>query len=59
MKLRFIKEVEDSSVKSGIVEYAFELIDKDARLKGDFTDIKITNEEIDSLVNKLLELREV
>lgn len=59
MKLRFIKEVKNSSVRGGIVEYGLELVEKDVRLQGDFIDIKITNEEIDSLVNSLLELREV
>lgn len=58
MKLRFIKEVENPSVKGGIVKYAFEC-HTDVKTEDGFTDIKITDEEIDSLVNKLLELREV
>lgn len=56
MKLRFIKEVKNSSVKDGIVEYGFEC-HADVELEDGFTDIKITDEEIDSFVNKLLELR--
>lgn len=58
MKLRFIKEVEDLGVKDGIVKYGFEC-NTDIGTNDDFTDIKITNEEIDDLVNSLLELREV
>lgn len=58
MKLRFIKEVENPSVKDGIVEYGLEC-NTDIETNDDFTDIKITNEEIDDLVNSLLELREV
>ena len=59
MRLRFIKEIKNPSVKGGIVEYGLELVEKDIKLQGGFTDIKITDEEIDSLVNSLLELREV
>lgn len=59
MKLRFIKEVEDLGVKGGLIKYAIELVEKDIKLQDGFTDIKITDEEIDSLVNSLLELREV
>lgn len=58
MKLRFIKEVEDSSVRGGIVEYAFEC-HADVETEDGFTDIKITDEEIDSFVNRLLELRKL
>lgn len=58
MKLRFIKEVEDPSVKDGIAKYAFEY-HTDVKTEDGFTDIKITDEEIDSLVNKLLELKNV
>lgn len=58
MKLRFIKEVENPSVKGGIVKYAFEC-HTDVETDDGFTDIKITDKEIDNFVNRLLELREV